>query len=80
MLLYNIHKTKFAIHLLPSGSTNPVGHYSTARNTFIQKMYEIIELKEFHTICMTRVGSVAKVRIQVCWYMLMCQQVTSQKT
>jgi hypothetical protein len=39
MLLYTIHKTKFAVHLLPCGSTTAVGHCSTAKYTFIQKIW-----------------------------------------
>jgi hypothetical protein len=65
--MYTIHKTKFAVLLLPYGSTTAVTHCCTAKNTFIQKIYEIKELQQFETICMTWVGSVAEVRIEVCW-------------
>jgi len=69
-------KTKFAVHLLTCGSTPAVGHCSTAKNTFTQKIYDIKELKQFQTICMIWVGSVGEVRIQLCWHVLLCQSFT----
>ena len=47
MLMYTIHKTKFAVRLLPCGSIPAVGHCCTAKNTFIQKIYEIKNWNNF---------------------------------
>jgi hypothetical protein len=50
MLIYTIHKTKFAVHLLLCGSTPAVGQCSTAKNTFIKKIYEIEELEQSQAV------------------------------